>query len=136
MNNNFYFNRLSEGRKQELSRIVNAFPEEVCLYIEDLFRAYLMDADNGTDRSNDILAVTFDDECGHELELILSQEEVRYVADAVTEKLDNIGCDCSIPFGDDETEDGTINLTPVNTEEEFDMLLTHLFGDAGGGAYD
>ena len=134
MNNNF--NRLTEGRKQELSRIVNAFPEEVCLYIEDLFLAYLMDADNGTDRNNDKLAVTFDDECGHELELILSQEEVRYVADAVTEKLDNIGCDCSIPFGDDETEDGTINLTPVNTEEEFDMLLTHLFGDDGGGAYD
>ena len=40
------------------------------------------------------------------------------------------------PFGEDEPKEGTISLSTVNTEEEFDMLLTHVLGDDGGGADD
>ena len=54
---------------------------------------------------------------------------------AITEKLDNIVSDSVTPFGDDEAEDGTIRLTPVNTEKELDMLLTHVLGDDGGGGF-
>ena len=66
----------------------------------------------------------------------LSQEEIHYVIGAITEKLDNIVSDSVTPFGDDETEDGTIRLTPVNTKKELDMLLTHMLGDDGGGGFD
>ena len=136
MNNNFDLNRLTEGRKQELSRMVADFSEKGCLFVEDLFLEFLIDADDGIDRSNDKMVVSFDDECGHELVFILSQEEVHYVINAITEKLNNITSDSMPPFGEDEAEDGMIRLAPVNTEEEFDMLLAHVLGDDGGGGND
>ena len=136
MKANFDFNRLSESRKQELDRMVADFSEAGCLFVEDLFLEFLIDADEGIDRSCDKLAVTFDDELGHELVFVLSQEEIHYVIGAITEKLDNIVSDSVTPFGDDEAEDGTIRLTPVNTEKELDMLLTHVLGDDGGGGFD
>ena len=135
MKTNFDLNRLTEGRKQELDRMVADFSEEGCLFVEDLFLEFLIDADEGIDRSCDKLAVTFDDELGNELVFVLSQEEVHYVIGAITEKLDNIVSDSVTPFGDDEAEDGTIRLTPVNTEKELDMLLTHVLGDDGGGGF-
>ena len=135
MKTNFDLNRLTEGRKQELDRMVADFSEEGCLFVEDLFLEFPIDADEGIDRSCDKLAVTFDDELGHELVFVLSQEEVHYVIGAITEKLDNIVSDSVTPFGDDEAEDGTIRLTPVNTEKELDMLLTHVLGDDGGGGF-
>ena len=135
MKTNFDLNRLTEGRKQELDRMVADFSEEGCLFVEDLFVEFLIDADEGIDRSCDKLAVTFDDELGHELVFILSQEEIHYVIGAITEKLNNIVSDSVTPFGDDEAEDGTIRLTPVNTEKELDMLLTHVLGDDGGGGF-
>ena len=79
MKANFDFNRLSESRKQELDHMVADFSEAGCLFVEDLFLEFLIDADNGIDRSDDKLVATFDDECGHELVFILSQEEVHYV---------------------------------------------------------
>lgn len=82
------------------------------------------------------LADPFDDECGHELVFILSQEEVHYVIHAISEKLDNIVCEGGTPFGEDENEEGIVSLSPVNTEEELDMLLAHVLGDDGGGADD
>ena len=88
------------------------------------------------DRSDDKLVATFDDECGHELVFILSQEEVHYVIHAISEKLDNIVCEGGTPFGEDENEEGIVSLSPVNTEEELDMLLAHVLGDDGGGADD
>ena len=135
MKTNFDLNRLTEGRKQELDRMIADFSEEECLFVEDLFLEFLIDADEGIDRSCDKLAVTFDDELGHELVFVLSQEEIHYVIGAITEKLDNIVSDSVTPFGDDEAEDGTIRLTPVNTEKELDMLLTHVLGDDGGGGF-
>ena len=75
-------------------------------------------------------------ECGHELVFILSQEEVHYVIHAISEKLDNIVCEGGTPFGEDENEEGIVSLSPVNTEEELDMLLAHVLGDDGGGADD
>ena len=135
MKTNFDLNRLTEGRKQELDRMVADFSEEGCLFVEDLFLEFLIDADEGIDRSCDKLAVTFDDELGHKLVFVLSQEEIHYVIGAITEKLDNIVSDSVTPFGDDEAEDGTIRLTPVNTEKELDMLLTHVLGDDGGGGF-
>ena len=135
MKTNFDLNRLTEGRKQELDRMVADFSEEGCLFVEDLFLEFLIDADEGIDRSCDKLAVTFDDELGHKLVFVLSQEEIHYVLGAITEKLDNIVSDSVTPFGDDEAEDGTIRLTPVNTEKELDMLLTHVLGDDGGGGF-
>ena len=135
MKTNFDLNRLTEGRKQELDRMIADFSEEGCLFVEDLFLEFLIDADEGSDRSCDKLAVTFDDELGHELVFVLSQEEIHYVIGAITEKLDNIVSDSVTPFGDDEAEDGTIRLTPVNTEKELDMLLTHVLGDDGGGGF-
>lgn len=136
MNNNFDLNRLTEGRKQKLDRMVADFSEKGCLFVEDLFMEFLIDADDGIDRSNDKLVVTFDDELGHELVFILSQEEVHYVIGAITEKLDNMTDDSIPPFGEDEPEEGSISLSPVDTEEEFDMLLAHVLGDDGGGADD
>ena len=136
MKANFDFNRLSESRKQELDRMVADFSEAGCLFVEDLFLEFLIDADNGIDRSDDKLVATFDDECGHELVFILSQEEVHYVIHAVSEKLDNIVCEGGTPFGEDENEEGIVSLSPVNTEEELDMLLAHVLGDDGGGADD
>lgn len=133
---NFDFNRLSESRKQELDRMVADFSEAGCLFVEDLFLEFLIDADNGIDRSDDKLVATFDDECGHELVFILSQEEVHYVIHAISEKLDNIVCEGGTPFGEDENEEGIVSLSPVNTEEELDMLLAHVLGDDGGGADD
>ena len=135
MKTNFDLNRLTEGRKQELDRMVADFSEEGCLFVEDLFLEFLIDADEGIDRSCDKLAVTFDDELGHKLVFVLSQEEIHYVIGAITEKLDNIVSDSVTPFGDDEAEDGTIRLTPVNTEKVLDMLLTHVLGDDGGGGF-
>ena len=135
MKTNFDLNRLTEGRKQELDRMIADFSEEGCLFVEDLFLEFLIDADEGIDRSCDKLAVTFDDELGHKLVFVLSQEEIHYVIGAITEKLDNIVSDSVTPFGDDEAEDGTIRLTPVNTEKELDMLLTHVLGDDGGGGF-
>ena len=70
--------------------MVADFSEAGCLFVEDLFLEFLIDADNGIDRSDDKLVATFDDECGHELVFILSQEEVHYVIHAISEKLDNI----------------------------------------------
>lgn len=90
MKANFDFNRLSESRKQELDRMVADFSEAGCLFVEDLFLEFLIDADNGIDRSDDKLVATFDDECGHELVFILSQEEVHYVIHAISEKLDTL----------------------------------------------
>ena len=116
--------------------MVADFSEEGCLFVEDLFVEFLIDADEGIDRSCDKLAVTFDDELGHELVFILSQEEIHYVIGAITEKLNNIVSDSVTPFGDDETEDATIRLTPVNSEKELDMLLSHVLGDDGGGGFD
>ena len=135
MKTNFDLNRLTEGRKQELDRMIADFSEEGCLFVEDLFLEFLIDADEGIDRSCDKLAVTFDDELGHELVFVLSREEIHYVIGAITEKLDNIVSDSVTPFGDDEAEDGTIRLTPVNTEKVLDMLLTHVLGDDGGGGF-
>ena len=135
MKTNFDLNRLTEGRKQELDRMVAVFSEEGCLFVEDLFVEFLIDADEGIDRSCDKLAVTFDDELGHELVFILSQEEIHYVIGAITEKLNNIVSDSDTPFGDDETEDATIRLTPVYSEKELDMLLSHVLGDDGGGGF-
>ena len=135
MKTDFDLNRLTEGRKQELDRMVADFSEEGCLFVEDLFVEFLIDADEGIDRSCDKLAVTFDDELGHELVFILSQEEIHYVIGAITEKLNNIVSDSVTPFGDDETEDATIRLTPVNSEKELDMLLSHVLGDDGGGGF-
>ena len=136
MKTDFDLNRLTEGRKQELDRMVADFSEKGCLFVEDLFLEFLIDADDGIDRSNDKLVVTFDDELGHELVFILSQEEVHYVIGAITEKLDNMTNDSIPPFGEDEPEEGTISLSPVDTEEEFDILLAHVLGDDGGGASD
>ena len=136
MKANFDFNRLSESRKQELDRMVADFSEAGCLFVEDLFLEFLIDADNGIDRSDDKLVATFDDECGHELVFILSQEEVHYVIHAISEKLDNIVCEGGTPFGEDENEEGIVSLSPVNTDEELDMLLVHVLGDDGGGADD
>lgn len=102
MKANFDFNRLSESRKQALDRMVADFSEAGCLFVEDLFLEFLIDADNGIDHSDDKLVATFDDECGHELVFILSQEEVHYVIHAISEKLDIFGpffiCDCSTPY--------------------------------------
>lgn len=126
MKANFDFNRLSESRKQELDRMIADFSEAGCLFVEDLFLEFLIDADNGIDRSDDKLVATFDDECGHELVFILSQEEVHYVIHAISEKLDNIVCEGGTPFGEDENEEGIVSLSPVNTEEELDMLLAHV----------
>lgn len=136
MKANFDFNGLSESRKQELDRMVADFSEAGCLFVEDLFLEFLIDADNGIDRSDDKLVATFDDECGHELVFILSQEEVHYVIHAISEKLDNMVCEGDTPFGEDENEEGIVSLSPVNTEEELDMLLAHVLGDDGGGADD
>lgn len=105
MKTNYDLNRLTEGRKQELDRMVADFSEKGCLFVEDLFLEFLIDADDGIDRSNDNLVVTFNDELGHELVFILSQEEVHYVIGAITEKLDNIISDSATPFGEDEAED-------------------------------
>ena len=116
--------------------MVADFSEAGCLFVEDLFLEFLIDADNGIDRSDDKLVATFDDECGHELVFILSQEEVHYVIHAISEKLDNIVCEGGTPFGEDENEEGIVSLSPVNTEEELDMLLAHVLGDDGGGADD
>ena len=135
MKTKFDLNRLTEGRKQELDRMVADFSEEGCLFVEDLFVEFLIDADEGIDRSCDKLAVTFDDELRHELVFVLSQEEIHYVIGAITEKLNNIVSDSVTPFGDDETEDATIRLTPVNSEKELDMLLSHVLGDDGGGGF-
>lgn len=90
MKANFDFNRLSESRKQELDRMAADFSEAGCLFVEDLFLEFLIDADNGIDRSDDKLVATFDNECGHELVFILSQEEVHYVIHAISEKLDSL----------------------------------------------
>ena len=49
MKANFDFNRLSESRKQELDRMVADFSEAGCLFVEDLFLEFLIDADNGID---------------------------------------------------------------------------------------
>lgn len=122
MKANFDFNRLSESRKQELDRMIADFSEAGCLFVEDLFLEFLIDADNGIDRSDDKLVATFDDECGHELVFILSQEEVHYVIHAISEKLDNIVCEGGTPFGEDENEEGIVSLSPVNTEEELDCF--------------
>ena len=54
----FDLNRLTEGRKQELDRMVADFSEEGCLFVEDLFVEFLIDADEGIDRSCDKLAVS------------------------------------------------------------------------------
>ena len=59
MKANFDFNRLSESRKQELDRMVADFSEAGCLFVEDLFLEFLIDADNGIDRSDDKLVATF-----------------------------------------------------------------------------
>lgn len=136
MKTNFDFNRMTEGRKQELDRMVADFSEVGCLFVEDLFLEFLIDADDGIDRSNDKMVATFDDECGHELVFILSQEEVHYVINAISEKLDNIVCEGGTPFGEDENENGIVSLSPVNSEEEFDMLIAHVLGDDGGSADD
>ena len=48
----------------------------------------------------------------------------------------NIVCEGGTPFGEDENEEGIVSLSPVNTEEELDMLLAHVLGDDGGGADD
>ena len=135
MKANFDFNRLSESRKQELDCMVADFSEAGCLFVKDLFLEFLIDADNSIDRSDDKLVTAFDDECGHELVFILSQEKVHYVIHAISEKLDNIVCEGGTPFGEDENEEGIVSLFPVNTEE-LDMLLAHVFGDDGGGADD
>lgn len=123
MKANFDFNRLSESKKQELDRMVADFSEAGCLFVEDLFLEFLIDADNGIDRSDDKLVATFDDECGHELVFILSQEEVHYVIHAISEKLDNIVCEGGTPFGENENEEGIVSLSPVNTEEELDTTV-------------
>lgn len=47
MKANFDFNRLSESRKQELDRMIADFSEAGCLFVEDLFLEFLIDADNG-----------------------------------------------------------------------------------------
>lgn len=49
---------------------------------------------------------------------------------------DNLVCDSFTPYEEDDAEKGTIRLTPVNTEEEFDKPLAHVLGDDGGGADD
>lgn len=49
---------------------------------------------------------------------------------------DNIVCEGGTPFGEDENEEGIVSLSPVNTEEDLDMLLAHVLGDDGGGADD
>lgn len=106
--------------------MVADFSEAGCLFVEDLFLEFLIDADNGIDRSDDKLVATFDDECGHELVFILSQEEVHYVIHAISKKLDNVVCEGGTLFGEDENEEGIVSLSPVNTEEELDMLLAHV----------
>lgn len=68
--------------------------------------------------------------------LFLSQEEVHYVIHAISKKLDNVVCEGGTLFGEDENEEGIVSLSPVNTEEELDMLLAHVLGDDGGGADD
>ena len=67
---------------------------------------------------------------------LFSLEEVHYVIHAISEKLDNIVCEGGTPFGEDENEEGIVSLSPVNTEEELDMLLAHVLGDDGDGADD
>ena len=117
MKANFDFNRLSESRKQELDRMVADFSEAGCLFVEDLFLEFLIDADNGIDRSDDKLVATFDDECGHELVFILSQEEVHYVIHAISEKLDNIVCEGGTPFGEDENEEGMLTINALTAAD-------------------
>ena len=127
---------LEKLKEFDADMVIADFSEAGCLFVEDLFLEFLIDADNGIDRSDDKLVATFDDECGHELVFILSQEEVHYVIHAISEKLDNIVCEGGTPFGEDENEEGIVSLSPVNTEEELDMLLAHVLGDDGGGADD
>ena len=93
MNNRLDLSRLTEGRKQELSRMVDDFSEKGCLFVEDLFMDMLIDYDKGLDRTDDSLVATFDDECGNELVFILSHEEINFVVNAVSAKLDSMTVD-------------------------------------------
>ena len=97
--------------------MVADFSEAGCLFVEDLFLEFLIDADNGIDRSDDKLVATFDDECGHELVFILSQEEVHYVIHAISEKLDNIVCEGGTPFGEDENEEGMLTINALTAAD-------------------
>ena len=93
MNYNFDLNRLTEGRKRELARMVADFSEEGCLFVEDLFLDLLNDYEYGNDRSCSRMTVTFGDECGNELTFILSHEEIEYVSGIITERIDQITVD-------------------------------------------
>ena len=106
------------------------------VFVEDMFTEFNACFRRGYDRSNGKLTVSFGDEFGNDLTFILSREEIEYVTAGVTEKLDNLVCDSFTPYEEDDAEKGTIRLTPVNTEKELDMLLTHVLGDDGGGADD
>ena len=136
MKNNNELNYFNETRKQELDKMIADFSEAGCHFVEDLFLEFLIDADDGIDRSNSKMTVSFVDELGNDLSFLLSREEIEYITAGVTEKLDNLFCDSFVSYDGDETESGRIRLTPVNTEKEFDMLLTHVLDDDGGGADD
>lgn len=112
------------------------FSDEGCMLVEDMFTEFNACFRRGYDRSNGRMTVSFGDELGNDLTFILSREEIEYVTAGVTEKLDNLVCDSFTPYEEDDAEKGTIRLTPVNTEKELDMLLTHVLGDDGGGADD
>ena len=136
MKNNNELNYFNETRKQELDKMIADFSDEGCMLVEDMFTEFNACFRRGYDRSNGKLTVSFGDELGNDLTFILSREEIEYVTAGVTEKLDNLVCDSFAPYDGDDAEESTIRLTPVNTDKELDMLLTHVLGDDGGGADD
>lgn len=126
MKNNNELNYFNETRKQELDKKIADFSDEGCMFVEDMFTEFNACFRRGYDRSNGRMTVSFGDEFGNDLTFILSREEIEYVTAGVTEKLDNLVCDSFTPYEEDDAEEGTIRLTPVNTEKELDMLLAHI----------
>lgn len=121
MKNNNELNYFNETRKQELDKMIADFSDEGCMFVEDMFTEFNACFRRGYDRSNGRMTVSFGDEFGNDLTFILSREEIEYVTAGVTEKLDNLVCDSFTPYEEDDAEEGTIRLTPVNTEKELDI---------------
>lgn len=83
------YKRLIEARNREIDEMVEDFSIDGCMFIENLFFPFLRAAAHGNDYSCDKLVATLEDENGHEIAFILSQDEIGYVVDAVSRKIDN-----------------------------------------------
>lgn len=136
MKTNNEYNYFTDSRKHDLDEMIEAFSDEGCMFVEDMFTEFNACFRHGYDRSNGKLAVTFSDELGNDLTFILNREEIEYVTARVTEKLDNLVCDSFAPFDWEGSEEDTISISAMNAEKDVDNRLGACFGDDGGGAVD